>query len=324
MKLKKLLGVLLSALVLLCCVSCHKITEVFGEIYNVTIGVNNPEWGSFNSNFTNVANEPGVEVSFTALPKPGYKVDRIDWLEAKDFEITETSENKWSFSMPSHNVTITIYFEAVEPEPEPEPEPELPKLAITDGNSINGIKLNFVNIPEDAERRYIFLGSENDRIKIDEKAEWNNPDNVKNTTYFYPFTTKDKNYEFYVYYEKKDGTKLAEATVTITAKGGLGDFEVTNHENIKIAIDKDGNLSYGTKPNVIENINSEKQIEYCIQGWDSVSPWINAGDAWLNDEEGYFWVGKWDWKNVGEAVSYDNFNVIDYICTAYSDNPEKT
>lgn len=174
MKLKKLLGVLLSALVLLCCVSCDKITEVFGEIYNVTIGVNNPEWGSCNANMTNIAKEPGVEVSFTALPKPGYKVDRIDWLEAKDFEITETSENKWSFSMPSHNVTITIYFEAVEPEPEPEPEPELPKLAITDGNSINGIKLNFVNIPEGAERRYIFLGSENDRIKIDEKAEWNN------------------------------------------------------------------------------------------------------------------------------------------------------
>ena len=319
MKLKKLLGVLLSALVLLLYVSCPAVNKYFGEIYNVTIAVNNPEWGSFNSNLTNVANEPGVEVLFTALPKPGYTVDRIDWLEEKDFEITEISDNKWSFSMPHHNVTITIYFKAVEPEP----EPELPKLAITDGNSINGIKLNFVNIPEDAERRYIFLGSENDRIKIDEKAEWNNPDNVKNTTYFYPFTTKDKDYEFYVYYEKKDGTKLAEATETITAKGGLGDFEVTNHENIKIAIDKDGNLSYETKPNVIENINSEKQIVYCIQGWDSVSPWVNAGDAWLNDEEDYFYVGKWDWKNVGEAVSYDNFNVIDYICTADSDNPEK-
>ena len=324
MKLKKLLGVLLSALVLLCCVSCKWITKWFGEIYNVTISVNNKEWGNSNFNMTNVAKEPGDEVLFIAFPNPGYKVDRTDWLEEKDFEITEISENTWSFSMPSHNVTITIYFEAVEPEPEPEPEPELPKLAITDGNSINGIKLNFANIPEDAERRYIFLGSENDRIKIDEKAEWNNPDNVKETTYFYPFTTKDKNYEFYVYYEKKDGTKLAEATVTITAKGGLGDFEVTNHENIKIAIDKDGNLSYETKPNVIENINSEKQIVYCIQGWDSVFPWVNAGDAWFNnDEEGYFWVGKWDWKNAGEAVSYDNFNVIDYICTAYSDNPEK-
>ena len=317
MKLKKLLGVLLSALVLLCSVSCELITKYFGETYNVTIAVNNSEWGSFNSNLTNIANEPGVEVLFTASPNPGYKVDRIDWLEEKDFEITETSENTWSFSMPSHNVTITIYFEAVEP------EPELPKLSITDGNSINGIKLNFANIPKDAERRYIFLGSENDRIKIDEQAEWKNPDNVKNTTYFYPFTTKDKNYEFYVYYAKKDETKLAEATVTITAKGGLGDFEVTNHENIKIAIDKDGNLSYETKPNVIDNINSEKQIQYVIQGWDSVSPWVNAGDAWLTDEEGYFWVGKWDWKKAGEAVSYDNFNVIDYICTAYSDNPEK-
>ncbi len=132
MKLKKLLGVLLGALVLLFFVSCPYITNYAGEIYNVTIKINNLEWGSCNFNLTNVANEPGVEVLFTALPNPGYKVARIDCLEPKDFEITEISENTWSFIMPSHNVTITIYFEAVEPEPKPESEPEPPKLAITD------------------------------------------------------------------------------------------------------------------------------------------------------------------------------------------------
>jgi len=281
---------------------------------------NNTDWGTVTTTGLNGSGgaSPNSKIVITAVPKTGYYADHCTCSEIPDLKIVKTdTENVWEFTMPDKDITVTVYFKAIEV------EPEAPKLVITDGKSTSGVKLSFTNIPEDAVRRYIYLGEGVDKTLIDEKAEWADPDHVKDETFFYPFTKNGKEYVFTVVYYDTEKS-LAEAKETITAKGGIGDIEYINREKVKISVDKKGNLTYDKKPVINEEIVADKMIAYSIQGWDSVSDWTDAGTAWLTDEEGYYYCDKYDFKLAGYDVEYNGFNVIDYICSRYSEeDPEK-
>lgn len=245
----------------------------------------------------------GEKVTVTATSDFAYDIK----LSVSDtVDVTTVTENKkWIFEMPAEDVTVAVDISGYKY-----------KVKVEDGKSTNGIKLEFSDIPSDADRRIIYLGTGANKKNIYEAASWKNTDQVKAKSYFYPFTETGKDYDFTIEYIRNDTAPwelLASETITVKAQGGIGSIECINPEKINFAVDKNGNFTWKTKPIVKDDIKSEKRIAYAIDGYDAASEKI----------EQIFWVGKWDWFN-GNPVAYNDFNVIDLICNYDNDKPAKS